>query len=354
MLLLKAKKIKRKILDFKRRVLDSRVRKEVLDALKSKDEKILWIQSPEHGNLGDQMISIATEKFLKEKYSSKQLIEISLEQYNDIKNIIVKTINKNDIVIIHGGGNFGNLYLPAEIQRRDIVSSFFENKIIMMPQTMTFTKDKNGSAEFKKSKEIYSKHKNLTILCRENRTYNLAIENFENNNIVLCPDIVNYLEDEYISKNLQEERKGVLFCLRNDKEKIFEKSRLDEIKKILKERNVDYKLSDTMIKGRVTRENRAIKTLNLIKEMKESKLIITDRLHGMILSIITNTPVIVFNSYDGKVEESYKAWYMDYEYVFYCENESNVKYFIEKALTLDVKKSEFPTKEKLIESLLGL
>ena len=147
-------------------------------------EKIIYLSTPEHGNLGDQAIAIAIEKILKDRYENKLILEISHIEYDENRNLIGKLVNKNDIIIIHGGGNFGNLYIGEEEQRRDIVERFPDNKIIVMPQSIFFTDDEIGKKEIKKSNVIYSKHKNFNIITRDMKSYEYGKKYFFNNNLL--------------------------------------------------------------------------------------------------------------------------------------------------------------------------
>lgn len=60
--------------------------------------------TPRHGNLGDQMISVAIEKILSDIFVSKKVFEIEEEVYLKRKEKIKKYINKKDVIILHGGG----------------------------------------------------------------------------------------------------------------------------------------------------------------------------------------------------------------------------------------------------------
>ena len=62
-------------------------------------------------------------------------------------------------------------------------------------------------------------------------------------------------------------------------------------------------------------------------------VVITDRLHGMILSIITGTPCIVFGNNYHKVESSYYSWFKDLEYVSFIQQKE-----IENKLEEKIKK----------------
>ena len=49
-----------------------------------------------------------------------------------------------------------------------------------------------------------------------------------------------------------------------------------------------------------------IEIKKLFKEIQESELVVTDRLHGMISSYINNVPAIVFSNYNHKIISSYE------------------------------------------------
>ena len=49
-------------------------------------------------------------------------------------------------------------------------------------------------------------------------------------------------------------------------------------------------------------------------QFSSSKLVVTDRLHGMIFSAITNTPCICFDNKNGKVSAQYE-WIRNNSYV---------------------------------------
>ena len=77
------------------------------DLKKIKDEeKVIYMLTPRHGNLGDQMISVAIEKILSDIFVSKKVFEIEEEVYLKRKEEIKKYINKKDVIILHGGGEY--------------------------------------------------------------------------------------------------------------------------------------------------------------------------------------------------------------------------------------------------------
>lgn len=99
----------------------------------AKVKKIIYLSTPNHGNLGDHAIAIGINEMIKTYFSNLLCLEFSIFEYNRNKELLEKLINQEDIIITIGGGNFGNLWLTEENQRRDIVRRFPDNKIIVMP-----------------------------------------------------------------------------------------------------------------------------------------------------------------------------------------------------------------------------
>ena len=68
------------------------------------------------------------------------------------------------------------------------------------------------------------------------------------------------------------------------------------------EKGIKYISTDTVINhGLKTNSSRWKAVMRRLMMARKSRLVITDRYHGTIFAIITNTPVIVFKSYDTKI-----------------------------------------------------
>ena len=123
------------------------------------DKKIFHLSIPSHGNMGDQAIAYATYKFLRDNFPEYKIIEVYRDDIYEKYYSIKKILNKEDIIVTIGGGNMGNLWTREEIIRRFIFEKFKNNKIISMPQTISFTQDEEGKKELEKSKKIYCNNK---------------------------------------------------------------------------------------------------------------------------------------------------------------------------------------------------
>lgn len=68
---------------------------------------VIMLATPTHGNLGDQAIVYAEQQFLKEKFPNRKIIEVPNNYYVSYPNIVKKFIYSGDVIIIDGGGEFG-------------------------------------------------------------------------------------------------------------------------------------------------------------------------------------------------------------------------------------------------------
>ena len=91
--------------------------------------------------------------------------------------------------------------------------------------------------------------------------------------------------------------------------------------------------------------------LELLKQIKKSKLLITDRLHGMIFAVITNTPCIAFANKSGKVKGVYNWISKDNDYVKFANSVEQFKQILED---LDLTKKYYYKNEELKKELLKI
>lgn len=73
---------------------------------------------------------------------------------------------------------------------------------------------------------------------------------------------------------------------------------------------------------------------SMLNEFRRASLVITDRMHGMIMAAITNTPCIVMESLDKKILGSYE-WIKKLEYIQFVDhaNENEVLDMLSKIKT---------------------
>lgn len=164
----------------------------------------ILLDLPYYSNIGDTLIWEGTKEYL-ETLPYKCLYYASKDSF------IYRNLPKNVVILLQGGGNFGDLYRLHSEFRKKIIELYPYNKVIILPQT-AFYKDRQKliiDAEF------YSQHKNVTICAREQYTYDLLKKHFKNE-ILLMPDMAFFINLK--KYKLGKETGKVLYLKRIDKE----------------------------------------------------------------------------------------------------------------------------------------
>lgn len=283
-------------------------------------KKVYVIGTPEHSNLGDSAIVISEKYFLtKWGLSSKRIKEITFEEYTNNRKYIRSLINKNHLICHVGGGNMGNQWIKEEYFHRMLIEDFKFNQQIIFPQTIFYDDSSKGKMEMNNSISIYNK-KNLTIAARERTSYEIMCSIYPKANIILVPDIVLYAGVKAFSVlNDSFEKEGVLLCFRDDVEKEMSDADQFHVRDFLIKNDYKFTNTDMHANVKVTKLNRSELVNNKIEEFLRSQVVVTDRLHGMILSVITGTPCIVFGNYNHKIKGTYE-FIKNLGYVKYIEN----------------------------------
>lgn len=306
-------------------------------------KRIVLIGSPEHDNLGDHAISVAECKFIKEKLPEFCLIEITNNSYRYASKYLKKFINKNDIIMLTGGGLMGSLWPEEEKMITDILESFCENRIVIMPQTVFFSDDDYGIHEAQKLKDAIERCRRLYIFCRDMKSCNL----FEDMDITAycMPDMALYLK--YDDNNERHDYIGV--CFRNDKECCLEKNVkkyvLEELSRIGEIKNLS-----TIAPHHIQVADRETELKHILDEISCCKLLLTDRLHAMLFAVITKTPCIAFDNLSNKVSGVYN-WISDCNFIYCVKNKQEFKDAFSKLNEFDKSKCDYELPDKYFDEL---
>ena len=260
-------------------------------------KRIYLFGIPVHGNLGDQAILISELKFLDDNFKDYKIILVESNIVLKFNLLLKKLIGKS-LILISGGGFLGSLWMEEEKMFRKTIQNFPNNTIIVLPQTIYFSNDDYGLKILNDSKKIYSSHKNLYICCREIYSHDFMKKEFENCSTLLIPDMVLKLNGT-INKNYEDR---ILFCIRRDKEKV--EYNFKELESYLNDYAFDY--TDMVIDKNIYWFNRNKIITSKIEQFSRYKLVITDRLHGMIFSLLAGTPCLVYENKSYKIKGVYK------------------------------------------------
>ena len=287
-------------------------------------KKIFLFETPEYDNIGDHLITIAEKKFLGKNFKDYEIVEVDNTENYEFKARLTRLVDMDDIIVINGGGYFGTLWRERHYNEAlDIIRTYKNNTVIVMPQSVYFFDSELGKDYIKMTKLAFDRD-NFMICVREHYSYEILKEiGVAEDKILLIPDIA--LSLDIAEKNNckhNKEIKTVGFFTRLDKESITPQKCYDDIKKLLESQNIKYNISSMLYGSVILKDMRSKAVIQKITEINDDyDLIITDQLHCMITCVLLQKPCIAFKSISKKTEGVYE-WVKDANYIFLVENYS--------------------------------
>ena len=275
-----------------------------------------YIGIPAHNNLGDLAQGVCIRRWLKKNYADRRVVEIETNalvntRFSTLK-FLKKVFTDGDVIVFQSGYTTTDLGGYADEMHCAIIKNFPHAKILMMPQTIFFENEERK----KNTSFVYNSAENMLFLARDRVSFGMAEEMFLDLHIRLYPDIVTTLIGQYKYEN---ERTGILFCCRDDSEKYYTDEDIAELmKRCEKFAKVDKTDTTKKISHSEIVKNAEAYIMSEIERYSTYKLLITDRYHGTIFSLVAGTPVIIIKSTDHKVvtgAEWFQGVYDDYVYL---------------------------------------
>lgn len=294
-----------------------------------KGKRIFIFLSADYGNIGDLAISAAQKKFLEDSLLDYQVSLVPISKTRLWLGSIKKQVTSEDIITIIGGGNMGSLYPDIEDLRQLVICSFPFNKIVCFPQTLDWDESQLSNKALKKIVKIYSSHSDIHVFARELVTYEKLEEIFngqKNVNIAFVPDIVMSASAKKLGVVNSSKPTGILTCLRNDKECALKAEHYAILDSAISGTGLTIIRTDTHAGGAGLSKVKCNKLLSeKIQQFAEAQLVITDRLHGMILCMLSGTPCLVLPNSNHKIRQTYLDWLKDHPRLIFIEIENFVQ-----------------------------
>lgn len=298
----------------------------ILTSLSHEGIRFYFIGSEPYGNIGDWMITESIISFCKERFPNHILEEIPLHRYWTSKPYLKAAIQPEDIIIMPGGGNFGDMYPVAHSVKRDIVRTWPEHRKIIFPQTIHYLEDVDNSLA--EDKEIFRSDNNVHLLARDRQSYEFARHHFTCE-IIEVPDIVLFKD----LSAAEERNEQILLLMRGDTERALSAKNMEFIVDVASNTGLKVLAADLqLICNGIDSSGRTEEIGKKLKLVKSSRLVITDRLHGMIFAAITGTPCLVFPNFNFKVKGTYD-WIKYLPYIRFCDNQELVEGHIKELLS---------------------
>ncbi|NQU10761.1 polysaccharide pyruvyl transferase family protein [bacterium] len=91
----------------------------------------------------------------------------------------------NGVILLHGGGNLGDLYAHHQRLRESVVAKFPDNPIVQLPQSIHF----ESAAALDRAGAVFKAHPRFTLLTRDTASLSIARDQLGLANSLLCPDM---------------------------------------------------------------------------------------------------------------------------------------------------------------------
>ena len=277
---------------------------------------IAMLDWPSYVNSGDHLIWLGEKVLLKERLGCKVLYECSLHQFDFLA---VSRLPSDAVLVMHGGGNFGDLYDQHERFREATAAGFSDRRIIFMPQTVRFASQKN----LEESARRLKLHPDLHVMARDRKSFEIIRSQMGLTNCYLHIDsafalqpIVTALQRNF-AVNAQHD---AVYLLRGDVESTRELSPPDGAVRYDWARTYDL---DPFAKDLPSPESigfgaacfeGALDTVSwerlcaVVRMLSTGQRIVTDRLHGHILAIMMKKQHELHDNNYGKNRSFYQTW----------------------------------------------
>ncbi|MCG6927123.1 MAG: polysaccharide pyruvyl transferase family protein [Acidobacteria bacterium] len=286
----------------------------VLRPLVRPGERCALLDFPNHGNVGDSAIWLGTRALL-ERLGARV---VYASDCFTLRAATLRAAVGDGPIFIQGGGNFGDLWHYFQDFREHIVESFPESRIVQLPQSIHF----EDGANLERVRRVFGAHDRLTLLVRERKSLELARTEL-GLPAVLCPDLAFGLGPLRRSSRPAHD---LVVLARGDKETAGDRAAVH----VGSGRVADWGDDDPLL-GAVRAVVRRVLRPRLlgglwggvlpvydafararlragVRLLSRGRVVVTDRLHGHILSVLLGVPHVVLDNSYGKLSHTLDAW----------------------------------------------
>jgi exopolysaccharide biosynthesis predicted pyruvyltransferase EpsI len=289
------------------------------------DAPLLLLDYPNFPNVGDSAIWVGEIEWLKR-------VGARIAYASDFLTFSERQARRRldgGTILLHGGGNLGDIWPDHQLFRERVIEAFPESKIVQLPQTVHF----RDPTAIERVRRVFESHPDLTLLARDERSEDLLTREFPSATVRLCPDMA------FMIGPLERRppTTPILWLSRTDYETTGgdvpdepDVVRADWLQEGLSERPWQALRWATHVGGRrilnhpdrfgwlsrplasafgpLARQRvRAGAAL-----LSKGEAVVTDRLHGHILSILLGIPHVLIAEAHGKLEGFRETWTSDH------------------------------------------
>ena len=272
---------------------------------------------PDHRNVGDSAIWLGETAYFREHRGAEPGYVCSLATFSEAR---LRASVPEGPIFIHGGGNFGDLWPRHHEFREHLLKRFRDREIIQLPQSIHFEHPERVA----RTARAIARHGRVRLFVRDHHSYEFATANFDCE-VRQCPDMAFFLGplDRESAPEVD-----VFYLMRTDKERalgapaglpgytsrvadwLTESQLSIQAHKLfgiarglgggrLERIALRRSRYDAAARARVARGCRLLSS---------GRVVITDRLHAHILSLLLGIPHAVLDNSYGKLRRFLDVW----------------------------------------------
>jgi exopolysaccharide biosynthesis predicted pyruvyltransferase EpsI len=285
----------------------------VLRKLVAPGERCALVDFLAHRNVGDSAIWLGERALLHEARVSIADV-CAIESFSEVE--LAERLPTGTI-LLHGGGNLGDLWPHHQRLRERIISAFPRHRIVQLPQSIHF----GDRSNLDRARAVFDAHPDLTLLVRDHRSLQVARKEFQARSM-LSPDFA-FGITEFPGPYLPQHR--VLWLARDDHEAASQTppplgpgvhltdwadgqgadpAWLEHVRATERDRYsaVCCLVPDAMhALFRAYDRYAGLQVLGGCRLLSSGHGVVTDRLHAHVLSLLLGVPHVVLHDRHGKV-----------------------------------------------------
>jgi exopolysaccharide biosynthesis predicted pyruvyltransferase EpsI len=278
------------------------------------------VDFPHHANVGDSAIWLGERALLRRAgVEVAYTCDVTSFRSQDLLDQVPA-----GTILIHGGGNFGDLWPHHQDFRERIIETFPYHRIVQLPQSIHF----DDRANLDRARSVLGAHRDLTVCVRDRRSLDLARSHFSARS-VLCPDMAFGIEGRaepgapadydivWQARADHESRHLTLPPLDGDvlvTDWAAGQGAAPKWTAQVRAAEQAYQASADDPDGRTSASDRlaALQLRRGCHLLGRGRVVVTDRLHGHLLSLLFGLPHVVLDDRNRKIEGARAAWTGDW------------------------------------------
>lgn len=300
---------------------------EVLGPLVRPGAPIAIVGYPNHPNVGDGAIWAGEVAWLRGRGGDIAYM-CDLDGYR--REALAAALGVDGTILLHGGGNFGDVWPEHQVLRERVVADFPDHPIVSLPQTIRF----DDPAALDRARTRFDGHGGVTLLWRDERSLAAGHDHFAAPSL-LCPDLAlalgarmrpapARLERVWLSRTDAERSQGRLLPpVPGPADVVFDwlgDGALPERPRWRALRRAAGRAGRATVRrpppvGALSRPQVRVADALATERVRygerllaQGRTVVTDRLHAHVLSVLLGIPHVLVDTGYGKLRTFHEAW----------------------------------------------